>query len=212
MRKLLEKVSTVHPVEMSPPAGGVFVTSLRHYQKQSLAVMVDTEKTSNCGGWLCDEVGMGKSAVVLALVATNPASPKTVAAKQQIEETLNAKDMYDQERKAIELAHGAEMQREQDALPNDINELELDQQDMLWDQFEMNQGLISDKTRRRIAELRPAKKLKLKATVILTSVSLIGQWYVMVPSHVILDMLKVLTPYYSIIGRMRLGNTLLFLS
>ena len=69
---------------------------------------------------------MGKSDVGLALVATNPASPKTVATKQQIQETLNAKDMYDQECEAIELAHGAEVQREQDTLPNDIDELEWD--------------------------------------------------------------------------------------
>ncbi|KAL7540666.1 hypothetical protein ACHAXR_010287, partial [Thalassiosira sp. AJA248-18] len=60
VRKLLEKVTTVYPVEMTPPIGGAFVTPLRHYQKQSLAFMVDTERKSNRGGWLCDEVGMGK--------------------------------------------------------------------------------------------------------------------------------------------------------
>ena len=55
-------MTTVHPVEMSPPAG-VFVTELRHYQKQSLAFMLEEErsnvKTGKIrGGWLCDELGM----------------------------------------------------------------------------------------------------------------------------------------------------------
>jgi len=66
VRKLLEKVTTVHPVEISPPAGSGFTTALRHYQKQSLAFMVDVERASAAdnekmpGGWLADEVGMGK--------------------------------------------------------------------------------------------------------------------------------------------------------
>jgi hypothetical protein len=60
VRKLLERMTTVHPVEMQPPADSGFVTPLRHYQRQSLAFMVDTERTASRGGWLCDEVGMGK--------------------------------------------------------------------------------------------------------------------------------------------------------
>lgn len=67
MRKLLEKVTTVHPVEMSPPLGSGFSTALRHYQKQSLAFMVDVERSAGendsermRGGWLASEVGMGK--------------------------------------------------------------------------------------------------------------------------------------------------------
>ena len=66
VRKLLQMVTTVHPVEISPPAGSGFTTDLRHYQKQSLAFMVDVERASTednqkmRGGWLADEVGMGK--------------------------------------------------------------------------------------------------------------------------------------------------------
>ena len=56
IRRLLERVTTVHPVEMQPPVGRGFSTSLRHYQKQSLAFMVETERTHNRGGWLSDEV------------------------------------------------------------------------------------------------------------------------------------------------------------
>ena len=60
VRKLLQEVTSVHPVEIQPPVGSGFVTPLRHYQKQSLAFMVDTEKNHLRGGWLADEVGMGK--------------------------------------------------------------------------------------------------------------------------------------------------------
>ena len=69
VRKLLEQMTTVHPVEMQPPICSGFVTPLRHYQKQSLAFMVDTERTRSRGGWLCDEVGMGKVRCVCFLLA-----------------------------------------------------------------------------------------------------------------------------------------------
>ena len=58
--KLLKEITVVHPVELQPPVSSGFVTPLRHYQKQSLAFMVDTEKNHLRGGWLADEVGMGK--------------------------------------------------------------------------------------------------------------------------------------------------------
>ena len=60
MSKLLKEITVVHPVEVQPPISSGFVTPLRHYQKQSLAFMVDTEKKFDRGGWLADEVGMGK--------------------------------------------------------------------------------------------------------------------------------------------------------
>ena len=50
LSKLLQQVTTVHPVEMQPPAGRGFNTALRHYQKQSLAFMVETERTHSRGG------------------------------------------------------------------------------------------------------------------------------------------------------------------
>mmetsp|Transcript_4648 Transcript_4648/g.10520 ORF Transcript_4648/g.10520 Transcript_4648/m.10520 type:complete len:946 (-) Transcript_4648:127-2964(-) len=134
VRKLLEKITTVHPVEMQPPVGSGFTTPLRHYQKQSLAFMVDTERASKRGGWLCDEVGMGKSAVVLALVATNPASPNTLPTKKKINAMI---------------------------LKQHIN-------------------AIADN---RKGYKKKAKRIKLKTTVILTSVSLIGQWEDEVKKH-----------------------------
>ena len=73
VRTLLQKLTTVHPVEISPPAESGFTTDLRHYQKQSLAFMVDIEKASATdnekmrGGWLADEVGMGKVSPIFFL-------------------------------------------------------------------------------------------------------------------------------------------------
>jgi len=62
LRALLQTITTVHPVELSPPTG-VFTTELRHYQKQSYAFMLEEERRIVAekvvlGGWLCDEVGM----------------------------------------------------------------------------------------------------------------------------------------------------------
>ena len=67
VRKLLQEVTSVHPVEIQPPVSSGFVTPLRHYQKQSLAFMVDTEKQHLRGGWLADEVGMGKVSSTVSL-------------------------------------------------------------------------------------------------------------------------------------------------
>ena len=47
LRTLLQAVTSVHPVEVTPPAG-VFTTQLRHYQKQSSGIHVG-RRTSNCG-------------------------------------------------------------------------------------------------------------------------------------------------------------------
>lgn len=62
LRALLQAITAVHPVEISPPAG-IFTTNLRHYQKQSLAFMREEERRNVAngkirGGWLCDELGM----------------------------------------------------------------------------------------------------------------------------------------------------------
>ena len=52
-------VEQVFPVESNAPAG--FTANLRPYQRQSLAFMVERERgTERAGGWLCDEMGMGK--------------------------------------------------------------------------------------------------------------------------------------------------------
>jgi len=96
VRQLLDACTRVYPSERSPPPpsgnGGStqFRTPLFHYQKQSLAFMADVEESDDQlwidrrgsseeapeietrGGWICSDVGMGKTAVVIALVATKP--------------------------------------------------------------------------------------------------------------------------------------------
>eukprot|EP00592_Proboscia_alata_P002764 CAMPEP_0194373150 /NCGR_PEP_ID=MMETSP0174-20130528/21570_1 /TAXON_ID=216777 /ORGANISM="Proboscia alata, Strain PI-D3" /LENGTH=796 /DNA_ID=CAMNT_0039152057 /DNA_START=60 /DNA_END=2446 /DNA_ORIENTATION=- len=79
---LLEMIIRAHPEERSPPS--IFTTTLRHYQRQSLAFMISLETSTATasfgkyklgslyrGGWLASEVGMGKSAIIIALVATS---------------------------------------------------------------------------------------------------------------------------------------------
>lgn len=70
---------------------GLRVESLRPYQKQSLAFMLAIESRArtlpdetlpdgpqnrilpgSAGGWLCDEVGMGKTVVCIALILATP--------------------------------------------------------------------------------------------------------------------------------------------
>jgi SNF2 family DNA or RNA helicase len=102
---LLRHIARVHPVEKTPPPS--FASDLRHYQKQSLAFMceIETAFTANLntqkdlrGGWLASEVGMGKTAVVLALIETNPATnalPRAHDIYSQLRLGENAKKCMD---------------------------------------------------------------------------------------------------------------------
>jgi len=50
-----------------------FATALKHYQKQSLAFIMDVENNYDMSsGWICSDIGMGKSAVVIAAIGANP--------------------------------------------------------------------------------------------------------------------------------------------
>jgi DNA repair protein RAD5 len=91
---LMKAVEQVWPVEApSPP--GLVVGALKPYQKQSLAFMLRLERAADGaetvgmgnmrdedgfslqqvrGGWLADEVGMGKTVVTIALILANPLS------------------------------------------------------------------------------------------------------------------------------------------
>ena len=76
--RLVNSLVQVYPVEATTPQGLVSTVTLKPYQKQSLQFMLEIEKTTDPkfvgslqlrpgstaterrGGWLCDEVGMGK--------------------------------------------------------------------------------------------------------------------------------------------------------
>ena len=91
--QLLKAIECVYPVETPEPPGFAPGMQLRPYQRQSLAFMLDVERSKDQslvgrdrdpslyvsttgrsgssgvrGGWLCDEMGMGKTAVITALV------------------------------------------------------------------------------------------------------------------------------------------------
>ena len=82
---ILEAVTRVYPEEAQAPAGFTTGITLRPYQRQSLAFMLNVERRTGGelptlgakgtrGGWLCDEVGMGKTAVVIATCLANRAT------------------------------------------------------------------------------------------------------------------------------------------
>jgi len=71
VKQLLEAVTRIYPSEVAPSPP--FVTQLKHYQKQSLAFMMDVEQNYQVkSGWICSDVGMGKSAIVIAAIVNNP--------------------------------------------------------------------------------------------------------------------------------------------
>jgi len=163
VRNLLQRLTIVHPVEMQPPVGSVFVTPLRHYQKQSLAFMVDCERTANRGGWLCDEVGMGKTAVVLALVVTNPAVENTLTKKQQFKAMKNKIDSDEERRNDIELAYFAKKDQ-------------LDEEDIDHHEYMEKKEVLLQDMQKQLAEVGTDQLIKLKTTIVFTSLSLMGQW------------------------------------
>ena len=85
--ELLSAVESVHPVETPEPAGLRADVRLRPYQKQSLAFALELERADDSsllgregsvrGGFICDEMGMGKTAVCTALVLARPFSETT---------------------------------------------------------------------------------------------------------------------------------------
>ena len=93
MTALLRAVTQVWPVEAPAPPGLASGTSLRPYQRQSLAFMLDLENAPSDdrrlgfktlwkqpngalfrlrAGWLCDEVGMGKTMSIISLILARP--------------------------------------------------------------------------------------------------------------------------------------------
>ena len=93
--ELLAAIQQVYPIEEPEPRGLEPSIKLRPYQKQSLRFMMDVERSTDAsmlghngltglgvrGGWLADEMGMGKTAVVTSLILANPSKAKSVPDK-----------------------------------------------------------------------------------------------------------------------------------
>ena len=91
-QQLLEHIEQVYPVERDTPAGFADGYSMRPHQRQSLAFMLDVEtappgggagsddqaSTRVRGGWLADEMGMGKTVVCAALILETRREGQTV--------------------------------------------------------------------------------------------------------------------------------------
>lgn len=79
LEELLSALEQVYPREEAEPDGLNPHILLKPYQKQSLAFCIDIERTSSFhnglhpkGGIIADEMGMGKTMVVCALILANP--------------------------------------------------------------------------------------------------------------------------------------------
>lgn len=105
---MYELMRQIYPEETQEPNGLIATCKLRTYQKQSLAFMINRENGTNDPDWedftaqrrvgsrygsyhslnkvrcglLCDEVGMGKSLVCIALVLANPSNFKPMTDAQ----------------------------------------------------------------------------------------------------------------------------------
>ena len=137
--------------------------------------MVDTERTYNRGGWLCDEVGMGKSAVVLGLVSSNPASTRGLATAQQIQTVMNDYDENVRRETGYKLAHEQRLSSKRVA---HFGETEDSNHDEYWKLRRTFAPIERQEDQNLKSQLDTIqwRRVKVKATVILTSCSLLGQW------------------------------------
>ena len=122
---------------------------------------------------------MGKSAVVLALVATNPASPKSLASNAQIQAVMNDYDQNERRRMEIKAGHDNRIMRMQQAhYQNSYIGMDPSEEYKLDREFQMLKQSEERKRDAQLSTIQPVRKVKIKTTVILTSVSLLGQWLV----------------------------------
>lgn len=104
--------------------------------------------------------------MVLALVATNPASPMVLATKQQVSETIKTFHL-NPTKKSAEIIH--DYWQQIDCLSKRLGKER--------PSFHGMRDVLNRRMEERMnTKILPVGEVKLKTTVILTSVSLIGQW------------------------------------
>ena len=118
-----------------------------------------------------------KSAVILSLVATNPRNPKSITAKNKIDEIVNAIDTNEQKRQSIRQAY---YDKEDSAEKNHEDQIALAESE--YEKYKLRNAhsilldTLNDEMNDELSAIARAKKVKLKTTVVLTSLSLLGQW------------------------------------
>jgi len=128
---------------------------------------------------------MGKTAVTLALVATNQPAPNGLATSQQIAARCNQYNKNIDTRQQINADFNMQVAtlRETFGLGYGINQDDIDP--AIQQQFDAKRSVLLQVKANKLAAIPalPTKKLKIKTTVIMTSVSLIGQWEDEVRKH-----------------------------
>ena len=193
--ELMKQVTQVYPEEVREPQSMRSNLSLRPYQKQSLAFALNVERrpssadqsllppvgsypdpaagnrNANCfGGWICDEMGMGKTAVVIALCVANPplpgpAFPRASDADWAAFVKCGRHKARPKEWLKIKPPVGTAQRRSFNA--DRKKKFHLNkwwQKNPAWERWKPPM------------KLRAGYHLPLKATMILTNVSLLGQW------------------------------------
>lgn len=191
--ELMKAVTQVYPEETCEPISMRQNMTLRPYQKQSLAFALNVElrpasadestlppvgsypspahgnKPAPCySGWICDEMGMGKTAVIIALCVANPA-PSSLPRSSDVDwETFVKCGRHKARPKEflkIKAPVGAAQRRYFFAdRKKSFFRGRWHQKNPAWEKWKPPM------------KLRNGYHLRLKATIILTNVSLLGQW------------------------------------
>lgn len=175
---LLHRVQQNLTVEEEKP-DLLICDDLRDYQKQSLAFMLERERSEGYrvrGGFLCDEVGMGKTVVVIALILANR--------RNQISRYDAARLWIDSEPKL-----SAEYRNVRNALERELHEERV----LPYYDSRIKLKHVRDNTRRRriFRELESERLnheedialwklhrpyVEIKTTIVIAPCTLLGQW------------------------------------
>ena len=180
----LRELQQVYPIETPEPPGLASTIRLKPYQKQSLAFCLNIEHNTTeldligkivkrnvekdvRGCWVADEMGMGKTMVAISLILANPSKEKPVTdaawakfnAACRLQEYHEAVRLKSQTHKALYEEHSCNYS--------------LCSKDPRYVQAESCVSQIVDDV---TAATKSMPEIKLKATLVITPNSLLGQW------------------------------------